>query len=601
MLERSPRRRGRPPGSRPPPPPSPEGIKDYRTWVRHLVQYALETGAFSTKEALAAAAGIHGSTLGNLIGGRRRHLGEELARRLFFTLGLDETWTRWLLWWMASQRTRSAAKRSRARAEMRALEPTLRPLALSYARSGVVLAHGRERGDPLTTWLGVAIWTAAQCPNFNPNPSRLAVSLGHVAAPRAIADTLRDLERHGYLQPDGSGRLRTTALEALPKGGATPPGPAESLHHARRALLLGPTEVSRTLHIGLIPESELIPWGWERVSETLDLSHDIGLRRVLPEELPPDPGDVPADHIIQQTLLALLLRRADGPPVEVPEPPSLIPLPPDPPDAPPRRPGRHADPFHFSRLDRWLEAALLANRGTSRPSSGKALVAAGLRMSRLNYIRYPRYKRRYPLDEDDLELFTRCFCLSPAETLYLRRLIGFHQARSVDDRRARLDELVGMLEARAISLGQGATFRARTRLPHILVRLLSARGLRGAENLGRALGWPADQVTPVLQDLKAARRLESPGPFLALPEAADDLGTMLLFDDLLCWATRRLEVGSASAFHSLLLEPAATSLREALVQRQRALVQRAIAEVPTTGGGPFVPVALITQIHPISF
>lgn len=587
------RLRGRPP--LPLEPPSPEGVSDYRTWVRRLVRYGLKSGAFPTREALAEAAGCHGATLSNFLRQPHRHPSEGLARRLFHALGLDEDWTRWMLWWMRAQRTRSPAKRQRFRAEMDALKARLRPLTLTAHTPGLIRGLYLPDADPLGTWLGAALYSAAQCPGFVPDPRRLATALGHVAPPRAIQDTLRGLEARGHLLRNEDGGLRTREAQV------TMPGPSEALfrreilYRARQGLLLGPAGAGPTLHLGLVPERTLIAWGWETMAE----ARTLGWEALATLEACGADGDAShqtAAGVVQIALLGLLLRREAGSAVEIPTPPTRVVLP-TARGAPTGGSTAGADPFAFARPETWLSAALAANRGTRRPSTGQELVTAGLKVSRLHYLRYPELGRHYPIDEDDFALFERSFQLTPPQALYVRRLFAYHQARTVDDRRARLDELVGMQESHAEKQGQGATFRARTRLEHLLVRLLLGRGLRSAQPIAEALGWAPETVWPILKDLREARPQVLDAPFHAIPDPATDLALTRLFDDLLQWADQRLRLSDLRVFHNFHLQPAALAALPGLLVRHRNRLAQACADPPLRGGAPWVPVALVSQIH----
>lgn len=575
-------------------PPDPTGTRDYRTWLRRLVRQALELGVYPSREALAEAAGYDGATLSNAFA-RRRHLTEEILRRLSAALGLDKPWTTWLVWWMTAQRAQTAALRNRAKAEQRAIAPSLGPLQPprpggdGFRGTYVALPH------PLSTWLGRVLYAMVQLPDFDPDPARVSAALGRAATPRAIGDTLRTLVECGALVTGTGGRLLTVERHLIPTSPASAQPSVEALERARQALLLWAEHAAAHVRVGFVPEERLISWGWELIrDERARAIAQEGLAGTVRVGCPvAAPGLARADVVAQSITLALILRRPGGPPVErPPEPPAPLGLP----DA-----GRlDAGPslFEHTHPETWLRAALEANRHTSRAHTQRALIEAGISNTRVRYLMHPELGRRLPLDEGDLGVLTSLFRLNAPSQRQLRRVVQFHQARSAVERRALLDDLVGQVEAEHERLGLGAPRRAVSRLEHLLVRGLMDRGLTQAEPIAEVLGWPREEVWPILRDLRQAGLPGGGTAFRSILGPRADFAGLRLTDDLLQWAGRQLGTGQDRLFLRVLQIPTAQEHLHSVWRAQQAHLDHHAAAAQ--GPGPGVPVVLLTAIHRVS-
>lgn len=597
------RPRGRPP--KPLVPPSPVGVRDYRTWVRRLIAFALKGGAFPDGEHLAAAAGVHGSTLSN-IKQRKRHAGEDLLRRLAYTLGLGAERTALLLWWRREQTAKRATERNRARAEKRAIVEALGDEGLIAPLEHESVLLELERGDPLSTWLGAVLRALAQCPNFKSEPKLVYKALRGVAPPRAIADTLAAMEAHGRLVRTSDGELRPRHWLLLNEKAAAPPSRAtleETVFRAREALLTGELGAAFGLRVGAVPTETLDAWGREalRGAEAIDPMVDASSAVVVAGQPAPDLDLPPAEMVLQLALALLILR----PPAAS----SFAPFSTPPPQPlatvrsmePPRRSPGYPEVYDFVRPGEWLRAALRANQGTGRPCTLKALVEAGvLSRSRLRYLVDPSLGRRYPLDDQDLARMAGCFLLSPDDQLFLARVVGFWQVPTVQERRARLDEIVGTLETVAERRGDGPAFRSRSRLSHLLARALMGHGLDRPETLAVALGLPLDQGRDLRWDLRRAGLGPGHGGFVELPDPARDFVAMRLLDDALLWLGRNLDAHAEKVYYHFFHGAAPAGRTAALARAQQALLDGLVARPSTRRQDPWVPVLALRLVHPIS-
>ena len=575
-------------------PPGPAEVRDYRMWVDRLVNRALKLGVSPTREALAEAAGYDGATLSNVMG-RRRHLSEEIIRRLSAALGLDKLWTTWLLWWMTAQRAPSTLLRKRALAEKHAIEPSLRPLRPprpggdGFRGTYVALPH------PLSTWLGRVLFAMAQLPDFDPTPARVYSALRGLATPRAIGDTLRTLVECGALVSGPEGRPLTQAQHLIPTSPASAQPSVEAINRTRQALLLWSEGAHASVRVGYVPESRLIPWGWDLIREDREraIAQEEAVGTVRAGHPEADPDLPRADMVAQSITLALILRRPGEPAVELPpEPPGPLHLPWTEPE------GRDPSLFGYTHPEAWIRAALAANRGTDRVRTQREVIRAGISKARMRHMMHPELGRHLPLDEADQGVLGRLFRLSAPAQRLLRRMVQFHQARGMVQRRALLDQLVGLVEAEHNRLDTGSSLRCSDRLEHLLVRGLMARGLTRAEPIAEVLGWPRERIWPILKDIRKAGLAAGPPEFLALPAPRAGFGSLRLTDELLQWAAQQLEAGQDRQFLRVLHNPTQSDRLSSLWAAQQTHLDH--HAVLALGPGPWVPVVLVTAIHRVS-
>lgn len=199
---------------------------------------------------------------------------------------------------------------------------------------------------------------------------------------------------------------------------------------------------------------------------------------------------------------------------------------------------RAPDIYEARSLSGWL-SAVLAHRLARDPTATLSALAESARI--------PAQRLRDAalgagsLGAEELSCLARWTRLDPGRAQFLTLLAASSQATDAVGRRRALDGLVGVLHERAVSRGEGAAFRTRTRWTHMLGAAMLRCGTPAeAAALARGLGVTEPVAAGVLADLRELGPDASPpDEIVAGPDT--DLGTLSLADDLMCLGMRGLE------------------------------------------------------------